>query len=307
MSGGLAARASLSYPFAVVAEDYADAALVLLGHGTTLNAESAAPVFQHAAELRRSGRFAEVREAFWKQEPRVDQVLSGLKHARVFLMPLLISEGYFGEQVIPRELGFRTESAGDFSRVLQKGGQTLFYCKPLGTHDRMTEVLLARAQEIVTRFPFPRTPPPKETTLIIAGHGTERNENSRAPIDRQVRLIRALDIYAAVESVFLEEEPRIEACYGLAKTRNIVLVPFFISDGLHVQEDIPRLLGEPERILRERLQRHQPPWRNPTEKRGKLIWYTSSVGTDPHVIEVILERVREAAMWNPVYTQRQKC
>ncbi|MFO1512662.1 MAG: CbiX/SirB N-terminal domain-containing protein [Verrucomicrobiota bacterium] len=39
----------------------------------------------------------------------------------------------------------------------------------------------------------------------------------------------------------------------LSTTRNAVVVPFFISDGLHTVEDIPVLLGEPERIVKERL------------------------------------------------------
>ena len=73
------------------------------------------------------------------------------------------------------------------------------------------------------------------------------------------------------------------------------MVPFFISDGLHTQEDIPVLLGEPEQIVRQRLQNGQPAWQNPCEINGKLVWYSRSVGTDPLVAEVILERVREAA------------
>jgi sirohydrochlorin ferrochelatase len=64
---------------------------------------------------------------------------------------------------------------------------------------------------------------------------------------------------------------------------------------MHTQEDIPMLLGEPERIVRERLAAGQPTWRNPTERNGKLIWYSASVGTDSKIADVILERVREAA------------
>jgi len=48
--------------------DFSDATLVLMGHGTTLNNESSAPVYQHAAALRGRKLFAEVREAFWKQQ-----------------------------------------------------------------------------------------------------------------------------------------------------------------------------------------------------------------------------------------------
>jgi sirohydrochlorin cobaltochelatase len=278
-------------------ERFHDAALVLLGHGSTQNAESGAPVCQHAAELRRRHCFATVRAAFWKQEPRVATVLAELTAPRVFLVPLFISEGHFSDEIIPRALGFGETEQGGLLRVQRRGEQTLVYAKPVGTHQAMTGVLLARASGVVERFPFPRAPRPSDITLFIAGHGTERDQNSRQPIERQAEVIRALAVYAAVHAVFLEEEPRIGACYQLAQTKNIVVVPFFISDGLHAQEDIPVLLGEPERLVRERVQRGQPTWRNPTEKQGKLVWYAASIGTEPLLAEVILERVQEAARW----------
>jgi sirohydrochlorin cobaltochelatase len=92
----------------------------------------------------------------------------------------------------------------------------------------------------------------------------------------------------------MEEDPRITDCHTRAGTRNLVVVPFFISDGLHTVEDIPVLLGEPERIVKERLAAGLPTWRNPTEKHNKLIWYSPAVGSEPQIADVILERVREA-------------
>ena len=92
----------------------------------------------------------------------------------------------------------------------------------------------------------------------------------------------------------MEEAPFIKGCHEVVKTKNIVVVPFFISDGLHVVEDIPVLLGEPERIVKERLAAGLPTWRNPTERGEKLIWYSPSVGTEPLMADVILQRVREA-------------
>lgn len=269
-------------------DDFSDATLVVLGHGTTQNPFSERPVFQHAAELRQRGLFREVREAFWKQEPQLKPVLASLTTPRGFIVPLFISEGYFASQVIPRELGL----GSDFT--LQTADCQLVYTKPVGTHDRMTEVILARARQVVAQFPFPRWPKPKDCTLFIAGHGTERNEQSRLSIERQVELIRAQQLYAGVHAVFMEEAPRIRDCYSLAPTRNVVVVPFFISDGLHTVEDLPVLLGEPERIVKERLAAGQSTWRNPTEKQGKLTWYSPAVGSEPLLADVILERVREA-------------
>ena len=90
----------------VNSENFSDAVLVVLGHGTTLNDNSAAPVFQHAAELRRRKIFGEVREAFWKQEPQIKKVLAEISAPRIFIAPLFISEGYFASEIIPQELGF---------------------------------------------------------------------------------------------------------------------------------------------------------------------------------------------------------
>lgn len=271
-------------------EDCSDATLVVLGHGTELNENSAAPVLLHAAELRRRKLFAGVREAFWKQEPQIKKVLAEISTPRIFIAPLFVSEGYFASQVIPRELGFAFVPSS-----ILRPPSSLFYCAPVGSHDSMTNVVLARAESVVKEFPFPRAPKPADITLFIAGHGTEKNENSREPIERQVELIRAMKIYAAVHAIYLEENPRVGKAWSLAQTRNLIVVPFFISDGLHVQEDIPILLGETKKNVEQRLAAGQPTWRNPTERNGKLVWYSPAVGTEPHIADVILERVREAA------------
>jgi len=278
-------------------QGFSDAALVLVGHGTTLNEDSAAPVFHHVAELRRKKVFAEVREGFWKQPPPLLDAVAAIKAPRIFLVPFFMSEGYFCEQVIPRALGFAVDESAAWSRILKRAGQALFYCKPVGTHPKVTQLLLRRAQQIVQDFPFPRAPRPEQVSLFIAGHGTERDENSRKAVEQQADLIRTMKIFAAVQGIFLEEDPRIGTCYETAPTRHIVIVPFFISDGLHVAQDIPVLLGEPERLVHRRLHTGHPAWRNPTEKNGKLVWYAPGMGSDPLMTEIVLERVREAAEW----------
>ncbi len=289
---------SLNHP-AVSLENFSDAALVLVGHGSTLNADSAAPTHQHADELRRRGLFAQVLECFWKNEPSISGVLRGVFAPRAFIVPLFISEGYFTEEVIPRELGFEVPSprskVQSFPRVQQRGTQTLHYCGPVGTHDSMTAVLVARAREVVAKFPAGQPAAPADTALFIAGHGTGNNENSRKAIERQVELIRAQGDYAEVHASFMEEEPRIGDCYQIAQTPNIVMVPFFISDGLHSYEDIPVMLGESADVVQARFRGGEPTWNNPTEKNGKRVWYATSIGNEPHLAEVILERVREAA------------
>ncbi|MBM3846438.1 MAG: cobalamin biosynthesis protein CbiX [Verrucomicrobia bacterium] len=273
--------------------DLSDAALVLIGHGSTLNAESSAPAYQHADALRGRRLFAEVRECFWKLEPSISGVMRGIFAPRVFFVPLFISEGYFTEEVIPRELGFCAKGETQFPRVQVRGGRVLHYCGPVGTHESMTEVLLSRARSIVMNYPFPSVPKPAETDLFIAGHGTGNSENSRKSIEHQVDLIAQRHQYAGVHAIFMEEDPKIETVYSRGNARNAVVVPFFISDGLHSYEDIPMMLGEREDVVRARLSAGQPTWRNPTERRGKRVWYSPSIGNEPSIADVILERVRQ--------------
>jgi len=277
----------------LVPDDFSDAALVIVGHGSTINAESSAPTYQHADELRRRGEFAQVLEAFWKLEPGLAAVLRGAFTSRVFVVPLFISAGYFTEEVIPRELGFAFNS-GRYERIQRRGEQTIYYCQPVGTHDSMTKVLLERAAAVVARQPFPRPPARSQMALFIAGHGTGNNENSRKTIERQAELIRAMNIYAEVHPVFMEEEPRVSDCYRMAAAKNLVMVPFFISDGLHSYEDIPVMLGEARGAVQERLKNGQPTWCNPTERQGKRLWYAASIGSEPLMADVIMEQVQQA-------------
>lgn len=274
-------------------EGFEDAALVLAAHGSTLNAGSSLPAYQHADALRRRGWFAEVTEAFYLEEPPLAGALRRVFSPRVFVVPLFISDGWFADHVVPVELGLKAPDATTFERVQGRSSQVIHYCAAVGTHPGMGRVLVARAREVVARHPFPRPPLAAETALVVAGHGTNYGPGSRAAVEQQVELLRATGAYAEVHAVYLEEEPRVSQTWDLTPLRNVVVVPYFMSDGLHTQEDIPAMLGEPVSTIRERLASKQPTWRNPTERQGKRLWYAGAIGREPLVADVIVERVRE--------------
>ena len=181
-----------------------------------------------------------------------------------------------------------------FALVQLRGGQTLVYCRAVGTTNSMTKVLRPRDMRWCSNSRFWRAPKRKDITLFIAGHGTEQNDNSRKAIERQAYLFCAFGTYGAVHAVFMEEDPRISDCYQLAKPGTS---SWCLSSSATdcTSGDIPVLLGEPTRVIRQRLRDGQPTWRNPTGKNGKIVWYAPSVGTDSRIAEVIMERVREAA------------
>lgn len=268
------------------------ATLVLVGHGAAGQAESVATVRQHAAELRRRGLFLEVVEAFWKTEPKLSGVWSRVTTARVFVVPMFMSAGFCTEEAIPAALGLTVRSGPADAQEL--GGRLVHYCQPVGTHDRVLDVVLKRAAEVVAKHPFPSAPKPADTALFLAGHGTRRNGNSRKSLERLAELVRGKNLYAGAQAVFLEEAPSIGEVFALAAARNVVVVPSFMSDGRHVRVDIPILLGEPEESVTAGWRKGLPTWRNPTERHGRRVWYSDPVGPDPSLVEVILERVREA-------------
>jgi sirohydrochlorin cobaltochelatase len=101
----------------------------------------------------------------------------------------------------------------------------------------------------------------------------------------------------------MEEAPLVSDWRKLTKTPNVVVVPFFISDGLHSYEDIPELLGivsgHSERIEAksrdDRLAHGREIFRqNPYEIDGRELFYAPSIGTDPGFADIILEQALDA-------------
>jgi sirohydrochlorin cobaltochelatase len=274
-----------------------DRGLLIVAHGSTVNPDSSAPTLAHAAEIRRRKIFADVECAFWKEEPSLRDALFLFDEESirgVFVVPNFISEGYFTQTVVPREL----ELSGRTTK--RSNGQIWKYCEPVGNHPLMTELLLKRAYDVAPEAA------PAETSLLIVAHGTDLNENSAVAAKREAEKIRAQNKFAAVLNVYMEEPPLVSDWRKLTETRNVVVVPFFISDGLHSYEDIPRLLGIKERRLPSR--RKQPDGRlgsrpslkeifrrNPYRIDNRSLFYAPSIGTDAGVVDIIIEQATLAA------------
>src|SRR6202051_3130740 len=85
----------------------ANQALLIVGHGSTVNPDSSAPTLAHAAEIRRRKVFADIGCAFWKEEPSLRDAIFLFDPEsvhEVYVVANFISEGYFTQTVVPREL-----------------------------------------------------------------------------------------------------------------------------------------------------------------------------------------------------------
>jgi sirohydrochlorin cobaltochelatase len=291
-----------------------ESALLIIGHGSTVNPDSSAPTLAHAAEIRRQKHFRDVRCAFWKEEPSLRDALflfdpEQIRH--VYVVPNFISEGYFTQTVIPREL----ELSGRTTKRLN--GQAWHYCPPVGNNPTVTELLCRRAKEVAPDVD------PAQSSLLIVAHGTGLNENSAVAAKREAEKIRARGEYALVLNVYMEEAPLVSEWKELTNTMNVVVVPFFVADGLHSHEDIPELLGiasastscaHPEgrgsgveasdessfaESSRCPIPQHgrddaassetfHP--RNPYHIDGRFLFYSGAIGTDPRFAEIIVEQ-----------------
>src|SRR5437762_13593041 len=137
-------------------------ALLIVGHGSAVNPDSSAASLAHAAEIRRREIFVDVACAFWKEEPSLRDAIflfdpGTIKN--VYVVPNFISEGYFTQTVIPRELELNGKT------TKRANGQVWNYCEPVGNHPLMTELLVQRAREIA-----PDVPEDRKSTRLNSSH-----------------------------------------------------------------------------------------------------------------------------------------
>jgi len=265
--------------------------LVIVAHGSHLNPDSATPTHTHADTIRATGAFDEVRTGFWKEQPSLREVLRTTHGDDIYVVPLFISEGYFTERVIPRELrleGWEPElwgsdgiSADTATLVASDIDKEVHYCGPVGTHEAMTDVLVRRAESV--------TDDPNVGDgfgFAVVGHGTERNENSAKAIEYHTERLREAGRFDEVKALFMDEEPEVDDVTEHFDSEDIIVVPLFIADGFHTQEDIPEDMG----LTAD----YRDGYEVPTEVAGHRIWYGGAVGTEELTADVVLERAADA-------------
>jgi sirohydrochlorin cobaltochelatase len=88
----------------------------------------------------------------------------------------------------------------------------------------------------------------------------------------------------------MEEAPFIADWQKLTDSKTVIVVPFFIADALHSYQDIPVLLGIESEITEAASQR-EVFRQNPYHFGDRTLYYSSAIGTDPALSEVILDQV----------------
>lgn len=248
---------------------FTEIALVIPGHGATENRQSSQATRLLVERLRGLGLFAEVQAAFWKERPHFNEVLAEVSCRNVYVVPHFISEGYFTQEVIPRELQLG-------GRVTEREGFCIHYCDPVGCHPGMTDLLWRRAVGLCEGLNL------AEVSLLIVGHGTKRNKDSAKAVREQVEKIQARQGgFGEVLGVYLDEAPDLADWHELTRFQNVVVLPYFIASGLHFSRDLPAILGMEGGVFEPSC-----------EIRSKKVYCAQSVGGDPAMVDFVIDLVK---------------
>lgn len=234
--------------------DDGKAALLLVAHGA---ADASASASRHAAEIAGRGRFAEVRAACLKGTPVLEAVLAETVRDRIYLVPLLMAEGY---------------SYGLLRRRLAaaSAGPQVTLCQPVGASPGLADVIAEMALATCRGQGWL----PVHSALVLVGHGTSRHPASTATALAQVERLAARDTFAKVAAAFLEEPPDLAQLLQDLTPRPVVVVGFFADRGVHGEQDVPRLIAE----------------------SGVTALYSGPVGERPELAEIVLDQVGSAQL-----------
>lgn len=242
-------------------------AVVLAAHGSHAEPAANALVRAHARRIERLNRFDEVAVAFQQGAPGFGEVLDQLSATEVTIVPMMTSNGYYSEVVLPQEFCKNRRFADVQIR------QTL----PIGTHPLMFELVSARLCDLVREHRLSAA----DTAVLVVGHGTPKHAGSRRSSECLVGALRATGTFAEVNAAFLEEEPSVREAYATLTTQSVIVIPFLIGMGKHEGGDIPQQLGL-NGVGAQKLPLRQ--WIN-----DRLVLCDAAIGTYPGIAEIIVD------------------
>ncbi len=242
-------------------------ALILAAHGSNADSNMNDMVCRYAEIIRKKNLFDEVIATFLSGEPTFATVLDHVRATTVTVVPMMTSEGYYNEVVLPRELIQN-----------QRIDEVDIRCTPpVGTHPQMISLVRDRVDKLLQAYHLD----PQETSLAIIGHGTTRHKRSRMSTIQLAEGLKKSQTCGDILTAFLDDQPVVDTVKDRAVYKKILVQPFFIGDGQHTKQDIPRRLGIDD------LRNKMAPFMETVDDYRIII--DSAIGTDIRLVEVILE------------------
>lgn len=204
-------------------------ALIVAAHGSDKDPAVNERIRRLAAEAAALAGYDVGIAAFHQGSPAYADALDECQSDHAVVVPLMTSDGYYCETILPREL---PKNKRYESMFVHKTG-------PVGTHPAIVPLVESRAERLLSEHGVS----PKDTALAIVGHGTERYVRSRIATEHLASAIGDRSRFQQVLIAFLDENPAVGTITERATAANIVVEPFLISDAYHANTDVPRGVG----------------------------------------------------------------
>ncbi|WP_366924622.1 sirohydrochlorin cobaltochelatase [Metallumcola ferriviriculae] len=114
--------------------------------------------------------------------------------------------------------------------------------------------------------------------VIVLGHGSRAAEANDS-LYEIVKMLKERADFSVLEPAFMGHcQPDLETSVKKlveAGVKQIVVMPFFLYNGIHVQEDIPGDISSLQ------------------EKYAVEIRFAKNLGPDPRIVDIVLDRIQE--------------
>ena len=199
------------------------AALLTCSHGWR---SGRAGLSLRARALAQRAGFAQAAACSLYGEPSLEEALAAITADPVMLVPLFMCEG-----VTLNALRQRTNALTGNKRVV--------LCPILGSHPDLAGRVAADAGDEAAA----RGWAPRETALLLIGHGSKRHAASGEAVGALARSIDRLGQFDEVAQAFLEQSPSIAEALAALRCRQAVAVGCFTEWGRHAGHDVPQALA----------------------------------------------------------------
>ncbi len=251
-------------------------AIMVIGYGSSI--PGADDVIREQAERFGSGRKEKVYTAFHRADTPL--IKDAMKQAAedgvddLLVIPYFISDGIITKEYLPREIGLKEYGDGtadvDGKRIRVRFG------KAIGSDPGVADVVVKRIKE--------NGGDREGTAVLIVGHGSKDRSNSEAV----EAVAKAAEAKGYRTFVGYNEfcGPTIEESFHKAletATERVIVVPMFISCGIHLKEEIPEKIGLKKNSRGSVVHRNG---------HAVEIRYPPAVGEDPYMTDVMAAQAK---------------
>lgn len=200
--------------------------IILIAHGSGIAQNDARMRHSLLRQLALSPKKPNFDLAFINGAPRLQDIIDCPRQTPLNILPLCLADGKFYRQIIPQAI---SEATAKPFRILPP----LFHnINPFA--DILTDICLSSVAEHQRQH----------TDVLIVAHGS-----AQAP-DGMPRLLSIVEMqtpgFRSFRHANLKTTPLLQTIAGqMPPHQKLLVIPFFLSNGKHVDSDIPRIMGLP--------------------------------------------------------------